>query len=89
MLQADLAEIKKNWDEVFVLIPDGFRRGGSFFDQLLGVCDSALLFIGAAATMRTDLAYVRRHAVASGKPMAGIIVGASAKAVRRDMEAGK
>ena len=89
MLQADLAEIKKNWDEVFVLIPDGFRRGGSFFDQLLGVCDSVLLFIGAAATMRTDLAYVRRHAVASGKPMAGIIVGASAKAVRRDMEAGK
>ena len=89
MLQADLAEIRKDHDEVFVLMPDGFRKGGSFFDQLLGVCDSVLLFIGAEKTPRTDFSYVRRHVAAGGRPMMGIVVNALARAARMDMEAGK
>ena len=70
-------------------MPDGFRKGGSFFDQLLGVCDSVLLFIGAETTPRTDFSYVRRHVAAGGRPMMGIMVNASARAARMDMEVGK
>ena len=89
MLQADLAEIRNEHDEVFVFMPDGFRKGGSFFDQLLGVCDSVLVVAGADTTPRADLSYVRRHAKAGGRPVMGIMTGASAKVVRKEMEAGK
>ena len=89
MLQADLAEIKNSFDEVFILMPNGFCKGGNFLDQLLAVCDSALLFVGAETTPRTDFSYARRHAKAAERPMSGIMVGAPIKDVLRDMEAGK
>ena len=89
MLQADLDELKKTHDEVFIMMPEGFRKGGSFFNQLLSVCDSVLLIVGTGTTPRADLAYVRRHALEVSRPMAGIVVDASIKAVRREMEAGK
>jgi hypothetical protein len=89
MLQADLSEIRKSYDEVFIMMPGGFCKGGNFFDQLLGVCDSVLVLAGAGVTPRSDFGYVRRHASAGNRPMAGIVTGASAKAVRREMEAGK
>ena len=89
MLQADLSEIRKNYDEVFIMMPGGFCKGGNFFDQLLGVCDSVLVLAGAGTTPRADLAYVRHHVSAGNRPLAGIVTGASAKTVRREMEAGK
>ena len=89
MLQVDLATIKNDHDEVFIMMPEGFRQGGSFFDQLLGVCESVLIIVGANATPRSALAYARRHALASKVPMTGIVVDASARAVRHDMEASK
>lgn len=89
MLKADIDEIRKGHEEVFVLMPGGFRKGGSFFDQLLGVCDSVLLIVGAEETPRSDFAYARRHATTGGRPMLGIVVDASANDVRREMEAGR
>ena len=89
MLQVDLATIKNDHDEVFIMMPEGFRQGGSFFNQLLGVCESVLIIVGANATPRSALAYARRHALASKVPMTGIVVDASARAVRHDMEASK
>ena len=89
MLKADLDEIRKTHDEVFIMMPDGFCKGGSFFDQLLRACSSVLLVVGAGKTLRTDLSYVRRHALAGDRPMMGVMVGAAAGAVRREMEAGK
>lgn len=89
MLQADLAELRKEHDEVFIMIPEGFRRGGSFFEQVLGVCDSLFLVVGAGTTSRSDLAYVRRHAKSVNRPVMAILAGVSAKAVKREMEAEK
>ena len=89
ILQSDLAEVRKTHDEVFIMMPDGFTRGGSFLDQLLAVCDCVLLLVGANATTRADLAYVRRHVLAGKRPMMGIVTQSSARAVRREMESGK
>ena len=51
MLQADLAELRKKYDHVFVHMPGGLRRGGSFFDQLLTTCDSVILVASAGKPM--------------------------------------
>ena len=89
MLQADLAELRKKYDHVFVHMPGGLRRGGSFFDQLLTTCDSVILVASAGNTPRNWLSYVRRHVVATGKPMMGMATDVSAKVVRKEMEAVK
>ena len=89
MLKADIEELKKTYDQIFIMMPGGFCKGGSFFNQLLGVCGSVLLLVGAGTTLRSDLSYVRRHALAGERPMMGMMVGASESAVRREMEAGK
>ena len=89
MLQADIATLRGEFDTVFMFMPDGLRRGGSFFSQLLGVCESAMIEIGAGSTPRAELDYARRHVVEAGKPMMGIATGASARVVRREMEARK
>ena len=89
MLKADIDELKKTHEEIFVFMPDGFSKGGSFFNQLLSVCDSVLLVVGAGTTLRADLSYARRHTNEGDRPMMGIVVGASAAAVRREMETRK
>ena len=87
ILQADIAALREDFDDIFIFMPDGMRRGGSFFNQLLSVCDSTILLVGASTTPRSELEYARRHVKASGKPTLGLIVSASAKIVRREMEA--
>ena len=89
MLQADIATLREKFDGIFLLMPDGLRRGGSFFSQLLGVSESALLVVAADITPRSELEYVRRHVIESGKPMMGIVTCASAKVVLSEMEASK
>ena len=87
MLQADIAMLRNDFDIVFVIMDEGVRKGGSFFDQLLGICESALLVAGSAHTPRSWFSYVRRHVEAAKKPMVAIATGASAKVVRTEMEA--
>lgn len=87
MLQADLAMLKNDFDVIFITMPDGIRRGGSFFSQLLGICDSVLLMAGTHATPRSWLSYVRRHIAESAKPAMGLATGVSAKVAEKEMEA--
>ena len=89
MLQADLDALKGDFENIFVLMPGGLRKGGSFFSQILGVCDSAFIFIAADKTPRQWLAYTRRHITEVGKPMIGLVTGASASVVRKEMESHK
>lgn len=89
MLQADISTLHETYDGIFLFMPDGLRRGGSFFSQLLGVCESAILEVAADITPRSELEYVRRHVMESGKPMMGIVTCASAKVVHSEMEASK
>lgn len=86
MLQADLATLRADHDHVFVHMTGGVRRGGSFFDQLLAVCDSVLLIVGANATPRSAFAYVRRHLAAAGKPAMAIATDVGARRIRHEME---
>ena len=86
MLQADLATLRGEYDHVFVSMHGGVRRGGSFFSQMLSICDSALLLAGVGKTPRSWLAYARRSILESGKPMMGIMVGASKRMVKTEME---
>ncbi len=87
MLQADLATLHQEFDSVFLFMPDGFRQGGNYFRQLLEVCDSVWVSVGANKTRRSSLAYVRRHVNEIQKPMMGMVTGASARVVMEEMEA--
>ena len=87
MLQADIAELRKQYDHVFMFVQDGIRRGGSFFDQLLTVCDCMIVVAGADSTPRSWVKYVRKHVRAAGKPVMGLVTGVSARTVRKEMEA--
>ena len=87
ILKADLAELKNSFDTVFICMEGGFRKGGSFFDQLLSISESVVLMVGTARTPRSWFNYVRRHVETVGKPMLAIAADASAKIVRREMDA--
>jgi hypothetical protein len=86
MFNADLQELRKEFDNVFVIMTDGVRHGGNFFRQLLEMSESALLLIGANSTPRSELKYVRKQAIATKRQMMGLVSGASIKEVRREME---
>jgi len=86
ILKADIAALGETFDNVFVRIEGTVRVGGTFFDQLLGLCEAVLLLVGAGGTTRRAFAFARRHLEASGKPVMAIATGASAKSVRADME---
>ena len=87
MLQADIAELRKDFDAVFVSMEGGLRKGGAFFDQLLEICGSVVLVVGTGKTPRTWFSYAHRHAHETGKPVLALATSASAKAVRVEMEA--
>ena len=89
MLAADLARLREEFDCVFVLMHDGLRRGGNFTKQLLGVCDSALLTVGANRTRRSELSYIRRLVKEAGKPMLGLVTGARGRIIRKEMESSR
>ncbi len=85
MLQADLETLRKDFDCVLINMPEGEWRG-SFFDQLLGASDRAVVVVGANATLRSSLAGARRRIDAAGKPMAGLVTGATADMVRLELD---
>ncbi len=87
MLQADIAELRNSFDNVFIRMEGGIRVGGTFFDQLLGLCDSVVLEVGTETTSRAIFGYARRHITASGKPLMALVTGAKAKTIRSEMEA--
>ncbi len=86
MLQADIEALRDGFDLVFLRMEGGVRIGGSFFDQLLGLCGAVLLEVGAGKTPRSVFAYARRHLQASGKPVLAISTLESARRVRIEME---
>jgi hypothetical protein len=86
MLQADLATLRGEYDHVFVRIEGGVRKGGSFFSQMLGVCDIALVVAGVGKTPRSWFTYARRCIIEADKPMMGIATGASNRMVKVEME---
>jgi hypothetical protein len=86
MLTADLAALRSEFDCIFLAVHGGLRRGGDFTGQLLGVCDSALLVAGANRTRRSELTYARRLAKDAGKPVMGLVTGASGRVVRKELE---
>lgn len=87
LLQADIAELKNSYGNVFIRMEGGVRKGGTFFDQLLGLCDAVILEVGAGATPRSAFSYVRRHVISTGKKIMAMATGGDAKTVRREMEA--
>ena len=87
LLQADLAELKNTYGNVFVRMEGGVRKGGTFFDQLLELCDAVILEVGAGTTPRSVFSYVRRHVISTGKMIMAMATGGDAKTVRREMEA--
>lgn len=86
MLQADLAMLKNDFDVIFLKMPEGIRRGGSFFSQLLEICDSVLLLVGAQTTKRSWLSYARHCIANAQKPTIGLMTGVGAKIAEHELE---
>jgi len=87
MLNADIATLCESFDTVFIRLKEnGVRVGGTFFDQILGLCGAVLLGVGDHTTTRRTFAYARRHMKASGKPVMAIVTNTKAKIVREEME---
>ena len=86
MLQADLATLRGEYDHVFIRVEGGIRKGGSFFTQMLSVCDIALVVAGVGKTPRSWFTYARRCIIEAEKPMIGIVTGASNRMVKVEME---
>lgn len=89
ILQADLQQLHSRYDFILVRMPSDIRRGGSFYDQLVGVCDSVLLGVGIGKTPRSWFAYARNHVASAGKPAMAVALGERARRVHREMEAKK
>lgn len=87
ILQADLQQLRQQYDMIFLVMPSDIRRGGSFYDQLLGVCDTVLLGVGVGRTPRNWLAYARTHVQAAKKQAMAVATGESARRARKEMEA--
>ena len=87
LLMADITELRNTFDNVFLRMEEGVRTGGTFFDQILELCDSVILVVGTNTTPRSAFRYVRRHVAASNKPIMAIATDASAKTLRKEMEA--
>ena len=87
ILQADLESLKESYGNIFVRMEGGVRAGGTFFDQLLGICDAVILVVGERGTPRSAFSYVRRHVSSAGMPVMAMATDASAKTVRHEMEA--
>ena len=86
MLKADIGAVSESFDNVYVRIDGVVRVGGTFFDQLLELCDAVLLFVGDGKTPRRAFAFARRHLKSAGKPVMAIATGSSAKDVHACME---
>jgi len=86
LLKADVATLNETFANVFVRIDGVVRVGGTFFDQLVGMCEAVLLLVGEGRTTRRAFAFARRHLMASGKHVMAISTGATARRVRADME---
>ena len=86
LLRVDLVTLGETFDNVFIRMEGGIRVGGTFFDQLLGLCGGALLLVGTGRTPRAVFAYARRHLKASGKPVFAIATGAKANTIKKEME---
>ena len=87
ILQADLQQLHSQYDIVLVHMPSDIRRGGSFYDQLLTVCDGVLLGIGVRKTPRNWFSFARNHVGAAKKTAMAVALGESVRRVRREMEA--
>ena len=86
MLKADIAALGESFENIFLRIEGVVRVGGTFFDQLLDLCDAVLLLVGAGRTTRHAFAFARRHLRKSGKPVMSIATGVGVKRVRKEME---
>ena len=86
MLRADLETLRKDYDDVFVELPESFLREGPFLDQALSLADGVLLYARADVSPRRELAQARRRIAAAGKPVAGIVVGTRARDIRNELE---
>jgi len=87
LLKADIDSLKDSYGNIFIRMEGGVRTGGTFFDQLLGICDAVIMLVGAKGTPRSSFAYVKRHVSSAGKPMMAMATDADAKTVRAEMEA--
>lgn len=86
MLQADIATLRQDFDSVYVCLPEGLHRRGTFLQQVIEICDSVFVMVRCGKTPRSTLSGLRRKVTEIGKPMMGVATGAGKRAVAKEME---
>ena len=86
MLKADLDALGASYDNIFIRLDRVAHVSGTFFKQVLGVCEAVLLLVGDGRTPRHAFAFARRHLKEAGKTIMAVATDAGAKRVRKDME---
>ena len=73
LLQSDIAELQNEFDTIFIYTGKPIDRFGVFFSQMLSICDSAIIIVGARRSSRSLLRYVVKQQHESGRCIMSIL----------------
>ena len=77
LLESDIAELHNEVDTIFIYTDKPIDRFGVFFNQMLSVCDSAIIIVGARHSSRSLLRYVVAQQHESGRCIMSILTGSN------------
>ncbi|MBR0459098.1 MAG: hypothetical protein IJJ26_07660 [Victivallales bacterium] len=86
MFHKDLEKLHKEFDHVFIMMPEDLRQSGKFLWQLLELCESTLTMISYSSTPRAELKFLRRHVDEASKAMMFVVTDVPKGVVRKEME---
>ncbi len=73
LLQSDIEEMQKDFDTIFITTNEPIDSFGVFFNQMLQLCDSAIILVGAHRSPRSLLRYVVSQQHKSGHCLMSIL----------------
>ena len=73
LLQSDIEELQNEVDTIFIYTDMAIDRFGVFFNQMLSICDSAMIIVGARRSSRSLLRYIVNQQHESGRCIMSIL----------------
>ena len=83
LLQSDLEELQNEFDTVFISSDEPIDNFGVFFEQMLKLCDSAIILIGSHRSPRALLRYVVAKQHETGRCVMSILTNSKDTEIRR------
>ena len=77
LLENDIKELQSKFDTVFIYSDGPIDRFGVFFNQMLSICDSAIIIVGAKHSSRSFLRYVVSQQHETGRCVMSILTNSN------------